>query len=59
MGRFREFEAILQDNKTDSPCKNSSKISLPNVNQMRRSDTKRPRIIRDESDTDKTDSNDK
>lgn len=58
MGRFREFEAILQDNKTDSPCKNSSEISLPNVNQMRRSDTKRPRVIRDESDTDNTDSND-
>lgn len=58
MGRFREFEAILQDNKTDSPCKNSSEISLPNVNQLRRSDTKRPHIIRVESDTDKTDSDD-
>lgn len=53
MGRFLEFEAISQDSRTDSPCKNSSKIFFPNVNQMRRRSTtkRRPRVIRDESNT--------
>lgn len=39
MYRFREFEVVVKDSKTDSPYQNSGEIPLPNINQMRRTAT--------------------
>lgn len=39
MYRYRDFEVVLKDSKTGSPCQNSGEIPLTNINEMRRSAT--------------------